>query len=363
MSELSPASFGASGQGAHDLPFPLWNAQGDGLRHRMMLERLFDGREARWSDALIARTRRHVGGCVSAVEMALKLELERIAVAGLDLAGALSPDHCWRAVQHKPAILSVTLLRHMRDRAALSLMGQDPLTMPAAIEEIEQQHDFTGDIATQLSALAYVQTAWRDSGPDYVAMRTDLPAEAMQDLVWTVAALIAEALMRSDLMPAVELMPLMDRAGAAVLARHDEGSTPFAQASLLALQMRAMDLSEDQLVALARGKHILALIAIMSDRNSIEFKHMASLVSEASEQMLFNMCRAAGFPREVAVRFVLGRRSIARGVEDAVLVEYADQYEDMPLEEARASIAGFRLDEIFRDRLSLLRGLDGGNVR
>jgi len=251
----------------------------------------------------------------------------------------------------------------MRDRAALSLMGQDPLTMPAAIEEIEQQHDFTGDIATQLSALAYVQTAWRDSGPDYVAMRTDLPAEAMQDLVWTVAALIAEALMRSDLMPAVELMPLMDRAGAAVLARHDEGSTPFAQASLLALQMRAMDLSEDQLVALARGKHILALIAIMSDRNSIEFKHMASLVSEASEQMLFNMCRAAGFPREVAVRFVLGRRSIARGVEDAVLVEYADQYEDMPLEEARASIAGFRLDEIFRDRLSLLRGLDGGNVR
>ena len=235
--------------------------------------------------------------------------------------------------------------------------------MPAAIEEIEQQHDFTGDIATQLSALAYVQTAWRDSGPDYVAMRTDLPAEAMQDLVWTVAALIAEALMRSDLMPAVELMPLMDRAGAAVLARHDEGSTPFAQASLLALQMRAMDLSEDQLVALARGKHILALIAIMSDRNSIEFKHMASLVSEASEQMLFNMCRAAGFPREVAVRFVLGRRSIARGVEDAVLVEYADQYEDMPLEEARASIAGFRLDEIFRDRLSLLRGLDGGNVR
>ena len=329
----------------------------------MMLERLFDGREARWSDALVARTRRHLGGCIAAVEMALKLELERIAVAGLDLAGALSPDHSWRAVQHRPAILSVTLLRHMRDRAALSLMGQDPLTMPAAIEEIEQQDIFAGDIATQLSALAYIQTAWRDNGPDHVAMRADLPAEAMQDLVWTVAALIAEALMRSDLMSVAELMPLMDRAGTAVLARHDEGGTPFALASLLALQVRTMDLGEDQLVALARGKHILALVAIMSDRNAIEFKHMVSLVSEASEQMLFNMCRAAGFPREVAVRFVLGRRSVARGVEDAVLVEYADQYEDMPLDDARASVAGFRLDEIFRDRLSLLRGLDGRDVR
>tara|TARA_R110000787_G_scaffold9893_3_gene34218 strand:- start:584 stop:1675 length:1092 start_codon:yes stop_codon:yes gene_type:complete len=362
MSEPSPERYGSPHDGRPSLPSLVWGARSDALHHHMMLERCFDGREARWSDALIARTRRHIGGCIAAVEMGFRVEMANTAIAGLNLVDALPQDYCWRALQHRPTLLSTALLRHFRDRAALSLMGQEAGDVPGAMEEIRQDAALAPDAAQTLSALALVQAGWKDTGPDHLAMRADLPAEAMQDLVWTVGALVTEALVRSDLLPASDAVVLVDRAGHALLARHDEQNSPFALAALLALQMSGAPATGDQLVSLARGRHVMALIGLMAQRNAMDVVPLTSAVVETSEQMVFNLCRAADFPREVAVRLVLGRRSVSRGVEDSVLVEYADRYEQMAREDAQAAVITLRLDEIFRDRLSALGHEAGRHV-
>jgi len=354
MSETSPnPSWGAFDR-RPSLPPSYWGAQADALHHHMLLERCFDGREARWSDALIARTRRHVGGCVSAVEMGLRMALDPIAVSELSLADAVPQDYCWRAVQHKPAILSASLLRHFRDRAALSLMGQEAADIPPSMAEIEQDQDFPSDAAQSLASLSFILAGWRDTSPDHIAMRPDLPAEMMQDLVWTCAALMTQALVRTDLVPVQEAVALVQRAGHAVLERYDEQHSPFALAPLFALQMRAVPAEEERLLTLARGQHVMALLAIAAERNGIEIKHVISSVVEGVERDIFTLCRAADFPREVAVRLVLGRRIVSRGVKDKVLVDYADQYEAKSCEEARGAVLNLSLDEIFRDRLNEL---------
>lgn len=355
MSEISPDPFWGAFDRRPSLPPSYWGAQSDVLHHHMLLERCFDGREARWSDALIARTRRHIGGCVSAVEMALRMALEPVTISSFNLGDALPQDYCWRAVQHRPAILSASLLRHFRDRAALSLMGQGAVDVPPSMTEIEEDQSFPAEAAQSLSSLSFILGGWRDTNPDHIPMRPDLPAEMMQDLVWTIAALMTQALMRTDLIPAQDAATLVQRAGYAVLERHDEQNSPFALASLFALQMRSAPVEDDQLLALARGQHIMALYAIAAERNGIEIKHVISSVVEGQERDIFTLCRAADFPREVAVRLVLGRRSVSRGVEDSVLVEYADHYENMLRKDARTAVMRLSLDDIFCDRLSELR--------
>jgi len=76
---------------------------------------------------------------------------------------------------------------------------------------------------------------------------------------------------------------------------------------------------------------------------------------EGTEQTLFTLCRAAQFPREVAVRLVLGRRCVARGVDDSVLVDYADDYEMMTLAEARDALTLLGLSAPLRIRLAHVR--------
>jgi len=355
MREISPDPFWGAFDRHPSLPPSYWGAQSDALHHHMLLERCFDGREARWSDALIARTRRHIGGCVSAVEMGLRMALEPVTISSFNLGDAFPQDYCWRAVQHKPAILSASLLRHFRDRAALSLMGQEAADVPPSMTGIEEDQAFPPDAAQSLSSLSFILGGWRDTSPDHMPMRPDMPAEMMQDLVWTIAALMTQALVRTDLIPAQDAVALVQRSGQTVLERYDEQNSPFALAALFALQMRMAPAEDDQLLALARGQHNMALYAIAAERNSIEIKHVISSVVEGQEQDIFTLCRAADFPREVAVRLVLGRRSVSRGVEDSVLVEYADHYENMSHEHARAAVMNLSLDDVFRDRLSELR--------
>lgn len=335
------------GYAAHDwlsaLPPATGAGEGDGLCHAILLERCFDGRAMRWSDALVARTRRHIGGCLAAVEMKLRLEL------GMAVEAPVS----WERVRRDPALLGPALLRHMRDRAGLGLMGQDLALADAPQDDAADATLFSPSARQALAALALGQSGWADAMPDEVPMRTDLPAEAMAELVWTVGALVADAMIEAGAPPA--LATRIDHACSALLARHDEQHMPFAQAALFAHQMRAAGVGDAHLLYLSRHRHILALLALAADRLGADLPTLAHHALEGTEQALFSLCRAAEFPREVAVRLVLGRRSVARGVDDSVLIRYADDYDGMTSAEARDGLVVLGLSQPLRAGLAQVR--------
>lgn len=354
MSDLSPDPSGRSPGERWPLP-SVFEEAGDGaLRQFLLLERCFDGPGTRWSDALVTRMRRHIGGCMAAVEMMLRLELEARLPSGSPAVQALPESVGWAAIQRRPALLGPDLTRHFRDRAGISLILQDEPPGVAAANGSGAESLFSAAAADTLSMLALAQAGWNDSNPDTAPMRADLSAEAMEQLVWLQAALIADALGRSGLLEVADLLELADRAARAVLARHDEQSGPFALAALLAHQTRD-HMDEERLVWLARHGQMLALIAVMADRVGVECEALVRTIVEGQEQALFRLCRAADFPREVAVRLVLGRRCISRGVEDSELVHYADEYERMTRADAARAVVPLRMNAFFQDRLFALR--------
>ncbi len=354
MSDMSPGPSEGSPGEPWPLPSGLAGAARVSLGDSFLLERCFNGPAARWSDALVARTRRHIGGCVAAVEMALRLELEALLPPGSRAMEALPDAVCWPAIQHRPSLIGAELTRHFRDRAGIGLMLQDERTDGASETGAASEARFSPAAADTLSLLALAQAGWCDSDPDTAPMRADLPAEAMEQLVWLLTALVADGLGRTGLLPVADLLALTDRAGRAVLARHDEQTGPFALASLFAHQARET-MDAEQLLLLARQRQILALTAVMADRVGAGHEALASAVIEVPERGLFRLCRAADFPREVAVRLVLGRRCVSQGVEDSVLVRYADEYEGLARDDADLTAAPLRMNERFRQNLSALR--------
>jgi len=360
MSAMSPALGGYAPETGWPLPSHMLGAAREPLRHALLLERCFEGDAARWSDALIARTRRHIGGCVAAVETGLRGELERCAPE-LPRLAEIMPDRIgWTTFQRCPSLLGPDLVRHFRDRAGISLMVQDDQMVGGAMGDAAGSPlDYPSSLPPvafeTLSILTIAQAGWADIGPDETPMQPDLSAEAMERLVWILTALLADNLGRTGLMPVPDMLALADRAGRAVLSAHDEQAGPFTLAALLAHQLRGQGEDKELLLWLARNRHMPALIAMMADRIDMDGGVLISTIMEAPEQLLFHLCRAADFPREVAVRLVLGRRCMSRGVEDSVLVHYADAYEHGAREDAVRAIVPLRLSGAFREGLSALR--------
>lgn len=346
MSDPSPDAYPAGFGPVRAPSEPVWRTETDALRHAIMLQRCFDGPEMRWSDALIARMRRHLGGCLTSVAMRIRMEIERISPVPM-----LTDAHCWLAVQRRPTLISLPLLDHFRDRAALSLMRQDQLhAMPAEADGGDAP--MPPELVELLATIALAQAGWADAGPDASPMRADLPAELMAEMVWTVAAVLLDALIAGGNLAPARAMAVVEQAGVAVLAGHDEQTMPFAMAALLAHRARALGMGEAGLLGFARGRHILPLLAILADRTGIELLALTRAAVEEHERILFLLCRAAEFPREVAVRLVLGRRCVARGVDDSMLVQFADGYDGMGVEAARDAVAAMRLPEPLRVRHS-----------
>ena len=72
-------------------------------------------------DALIAETRRHLGGCLTAIETALRLALADEPAIGAVLA-RWPQGVCWPTICAQPTLLGPALLAHMQMRAGVSLL-------------------------------------------------------------------------------------------------------------------------------------------------------------------------------------------------------------------------------------------------
>lgn len=330
--------------------------------HALLLERCTDGLNARWSDALIARMRRHIAGCLMGLETDFRRDLGNRSSEIADILASMTDGLCWQSVQQCPDFLAPELVGHFRDRAAIALMQIGGHDDPVISEPDSAETLFSASAAETLHRLTQAGAIWMDVGPDQAPLSADFPAEIMEALVWTVLALMGERIARVAVVETPFLLSIIDEVGKARLARHDEQSGPVALALLFAHQAIAQDMGADQLRWLARNRQILALYALMAQRIAIDLDRLLPVVVEAPEEQLFRLARAADFPREVAVRIVLGRRCVLRGVEDSVLVHYADCYEQIPQAVAMQAIAPFGMSPCFREKWEAVRPWAGDDA-
>lgn len=212
----------------------------DELRHRADLALFADTAPTRWTDALLAETRYHLAGTMNAIEMAIKLEIADAEIEAW-LHG-LGQPYCSVALERQVELLSPEILSHYRLRGALSVVlrersipvmdgGQGDLMSLAG----------EGPFAQALAALTLAEQRW--CGPLLLdaPMRPDLPAEHFHDLAWTAAALLIRGVSRAH--PGADRAVMRAIIGCVerVIARHDEGSGPFALAQRCARALSEME--------------------------------------------------------------------------------------------------------------------------
>lgn len=306
-------------------------------------------------DALIAETRRHLGGCVHAMEMALRLSLSHVP----DVAAALDrvPDLlCWPTILARPTLLAPGLLAHMRTRAGISL-----LLRPSGQPDVEGVGE--GDvllrmdepaIGDSLSALMLAQMRWIATGGEDRPMRPDLPAEYFSDLLWSVAACLAAAAQRGE-GEAADLLPAaFERSGWALLADHDESASPIAEAERLVRRLGDRADSPDLMAGALEQRQFLLFAALAGRRVRLGAGQVAELLVAGRPQQLAALCRVLGGSDSDFRRLLMALQPARPSLGDGAMVALAEAYRAMGEQEAQAAIALLRTPAPFRAKLDHL---------
>lgn len=297
------------------------------------------------------RTRRHIGGCISALEMALCVGLDQYLPE--KTGNLVSPGHCWRMIDAAPHLLSAELFAHFRMRAAFSLMTNvaGPLTdtgMPALAGEEDE------DVRSAIIGLSLAQARWSEVGAEDQPMRVDLPAEHMEELSWTVGGLLARMLLPMEIVPGMRLIGAIDDVVQQQLSTYDEQTGPIARASLLARSVHAQ-ITMDRLEDLARSGQFLLLAGIIAERTGLDTGVVAQAVVEHDDPaILVALCRVAGLSLQICGLTALALRSVRGDYDDGQIAVLADRFETMPHEEADAFVSSLAVSASLSSMLARL---------
>lgn len=330
--------------------------------HAIDLAFFFPVEERARHDALIAETRRHLGGCLSAIEMALRLSLDHAPDVAHILSRSPEPL-CWPTVQAQPTLIGPALLAHMQMRAGVSLMLRQ-FGQP----DIERLEDGDGGVLAlgddplvgdALSALALAEGRWIATGGEDRPMRPDLPAEYFAELVWTASACLAAVVQRSaaDLGDAV--LAAFERSGWALLADHDESVSPMAEADRLVRRMGELA-DSPELMGVALGQRRFLLFAALAARRlrmtTVQATDILVMGPLAQVAML---CRALGGSDADYRHLLLALRPVRPALSDAAIVAEAERYQGLTEMQADAAVSALRTPPAFRSRLDHLRRVTG----
>lgn len=326
------------------------------MGHAIDLAFLFPSESHGWHDALTSETRRHIGGCLTAIETALRLALER--APGLASWTSRLPEQlCWHSVRSQPSLLSPTLLAHMRARAGVTLLlrqasqlqpgqaEQDESTLLPDVEDIQ--------VGDAVSALALAEARWIAPGGENLPMRPDLPVEYMAELVWTAAACIAAAIGRMEDAENIG-WSVFERAGQSLLSQHDEGAGPIAEADRLVSQMgEGSDAPELIGQALGAGRFLL-FAALAGRRIRLPTMQVIEILISGTARQVAAVCRALG-GSAADHRYLLISLAPARLLRgDADLVAQAQIYAHMSEAQSHGIISALHTPAPFRARLDHL---------
>jgi hypothetical protein len=313
-------------------------------------------------DALIVETRRHLGGCIAAIEMALRLSLEHAP----DIAAAL--DHwpaplAWSMISVQPTLLGPDLLAHMQMRAGVTLMLRQ-FGQP----DVEQLDEGQGDLiptmddpelGVALSGLALAEGRWLATGGEDAPMKPDLPAEYFADLLWTVAACLHVVAQRSMVDGGDRSLAAFDRAGWGLLRDHDEAACPIAQADRLVRKMGARSDVPELLGALLGQRRFLLFAAVGARRLRMDSRQLIAMLVMGPVSELGNLCRALGGSAADYRILLLALRPVRPFLSDAAIVAEADRYQGVSEAQADSAISALRTAPALRAKLNHLHAVAG----
>lgn len=313
-------------------------------------------------DALIAETRRHIGGCITAIEMALRLSLEHAP----DVAAALDrwpAPVAWAMVRAHPSLLGPGLLAHMQMRAGVTVMlrqfGQ---------ADVEQLDEVDGAAAPSiddpllgdaLSGLALAEGRWLAMGGEDTPMKPDLPAEYFAELMWMVAACLTVVAQRTMVDADDRLLAAFDRSGWALLADHDEAACPIVQADRLVRRMGEQADAPGLLGRLLERRRFLLFAAVTARQLRLESGQVIEMLVMGPLSQVAILSRALGGSGADYRHLLLALRPVRPSLSDAAIVAEADRYQALSEEQADSAVAALRTSAAFRAKLDHLRAAAG----
>lgn len=300
---------------------------------------------------MVSRTRRHVAGCISGIETSLRVALTPHLPEGL--LDTLPVGFAWQAIEQAPDLLDEQLFAHFRTRAALSLM--------AGVARPEEQPFEAGasDIEEDYLGLTFALARWSEAAAEEQPMRVDLPAEHMQELLWTVCAQFARMLAPMAALPQEDLFITLDRVGQELLGLYDEETGPVARAALVARRLGPVAL-RTHAAELAQEGQFLLLCAGIADRCRLETSRVAqALVHGDPQEVPLYLFRAADFGPEACALALLALRACRDSLGDERIVLLPDAYAALTRQEARSQIMELALSPSFRAALDRMAGGSG----
>lgn len=330
------------------------------VSHAIDLALFFPSDDRARNDALIAETRRHLGGCLNAIELALRASLDCIP----DIAKTLDcwPDAiCWPTVRAQPTLLGPALMAHMQVRAGVSLMlRQFGHGNTDGADNDGPEPFMPGDSATlgdSAAALALAEARWTSTGGDDRPMRPDLPAEYFAELVWTAAACLAAVAQRATPDAGDRLLVAFERAGWALLADHDESASPIAEADRLVRRL-GDDADSPELLGVALGQRRFLLFAALAARRlRMTMMQATEILVIGPLPQVATLCRALGGSDVDYRHLLLSLRPVRPSLTDGAIVTLADHYQQLRDDQADAAISGLRMPAAFRAKLGHLRAV------
>nr|WP_022682186.1 DUF2336 domain-containing protein [Sphingobium bisphenolivorans] len=314
-----------------------------------------EGRER--NDVLLVETRRHLGGCVTAIETGLRLSLEASA-AGAALLAARPEPLCWPALCAQPTLLSPALLAHMQMRAGVSLMLRQTGRPEDHPGETEAEALFAaGDQALDeaLAAMALAEARWLMAGGEHQAMHPDLPAAHYTELVWTAAACLAAVAQQDHPAEAQAMLSLFEEAGWAMLGRHDEQAGPIAAADRLVQRLGERADAPDLIGAALAQRRFLLFAALAGRRLRMECMQVADILVMGSVAQVAALCRALGGSDADYRRLLVALRPVRTTLSDGRIVGEAARYQEISEAQADAMVSNLRAPAALRVKLEHLR--------
>lgn len=306
-------------------------------------------------DSLTAETRRHLGGCFTAIETALRVALDQAP----DIADALASTSgplCWPIICAQPTLLSPALLAHMQLRAGVSLMlrqfGRTDTELGEAAEDGPHSQDAV--FAEAFAILALAEGRWMARGGEDQAMRPDVPAEFFAEMVWTTSACLAAAARRAAPDRADRMLAAFERTGQALLADHDEGVSPLVAAEELVRQMGAQADASASLGAALSGRRFLLFAALAARRQRLGIVQVIDILVMAPLTQLAGLCRALGGTDTDYRQLLLALRPVRPWLTDSFVIAEAERYQGVSEDEADGIISGLRTPAAFRAKLDHL---------
>jgi len=314
-----------------------------------------EGRERH--DALVAETRRHLGGCLTAIEIGLRLALEERPEIAAALAQWPQPV-CWPTLRAQPTLLGPALLAHMQMRGGVSLMlrqfgGPDG----NAGSESEADSLFPADdpaLGNALAALMLAEGRWLMTAAEDQPMQPDLPAGFFAELLWTAAACLAAIVQRSGVMESEAVLPLVEAAAQRLIARHDEALGPIAAADRLVHELGDRADAPELMGAALGQRQFLLFAALAGRRLRMESAQVADILVMGPVGQVAALCRALGGSDADYRHLLLALRPVRPSLSDAAIVGEAARYQALTVAQADAAVNALRAPAALRAKLDHL---------